>query len=192
MMFLIISLTALPLLTYTEHVLNFWLKEVPPNTIIFVQLVIVHLVIRSPETGIDILFAAYNKMRDYQILQSSILFLSLPLAYVLLKNGYPLYWAFISMIWIELFTLISVVLCASKKLGFPLGKYTKEFFIRATILSIQLCVIGFIFNRFVLSNNILLIMAFSIIEVAIAFGIATMYYISHDEKKILISLIHRI
>lgn len=191
MMFLIISLTALPLLTYTEQILFFWLKEVPPNTVIFVQLVVVHLVIRSPETGIDILFAAYNKMRDYQIVQSSILFLSLPLAYVLLKNGYPLYWAFIGMIWIELFTLISVVLCASKKMVFPLGKYTKEFFIRAIILSIQLCIIGFIFNRFIPSNNILEVMICSIIEVSIALGTATICYMSHNEKKILISLIHK-
>lgn len=190
-MFLMISLTALPILVYTEQILDIWLKEVPEYTVIFVQLVMIHMVIRSPQMGIDLLFSSYNKMRNYQIVQSVLLFLSLPLSYVFLKLGFPVYWAFIAMCVVEFVALFGVVICASMDLGFSLENYCKDFVFTSLVLSSLLAVVGLAFNKYVIPSNYWMTLVYCVFVVAVGVGISYMIYLSKEEKNLLRSFIDK-
>lgn len=190
-MFLMVSLTALPILVYTEQILDIWLVNVPDYTVIFVQLVMIHVIIRSPQTGIDLLFSSYGKMRNYQIVQSIVLFLALPLAYILLKVGLPVDWAFIGMCIIELLTLIAIVICSAKELGFSIKNYVKYFVADSIILSVVFTFVGFVFYKFIIPSNALLLLVYSALVVVVGLVLSYIIYLSKQEKSLIKSFIKK-
>lgn len=190
-MFLMVSLTALPIIIYTQPILNFWLVKVPEYSVIFVQLVMLHIVIRSPQTGIDLLFSSYGKMRTYQIVQSVVLFLSLPLSYILLKIGFPIYWAFISMCIVELVTLIAIVVCASREMGLKLLYYLKNFVNRTLLITAVFCIVGWLFYRFLSTSNIWVVIMYSGILVCLGAILAYYLYLTKSEKALVKSFVNK-
>lgn len=190
-MFLMVSLTALPIIIYTQPILDFWLVEVPEYSVIFVQLVMLHIVIRSPQTGIDLLFSSYGKMRTYQIVQSVVLFLSLPLSYILLKIGLPIYWAFISMCIVELVTLIAIVVCASREMGLKLLYYLKNFVNRTLLITVVFCIVGWLFYRFLSTSNIWVVIIYSGILFFLGSVLAYYLYLTKSEKALVKSFVNK-
>lgn len=190
--FLIIALTSLPIVVYAEQILNFWLVEIPEYSVIFVQLVMVHIVIRSPQAAIDLLFSAYGEMKHYQIVQSFSLFLSLPLSFILLKIGFPLYWAFISMCVAEAITLIGILICAKKKIGFLLTNYIKHFCVMAVLASASFSMIGILFRSFVVPSSIVSLLICMLTIVVLGALIAYFFFLNKEEKELVKLFIDRI
>lgn len=190
-MFLIVSITALPIIIYAQPILNLWLVKVPEYSVIFVQLIMLHIVIRSPQTGIDLLFSSYGKMKIYQIVQSIILFLSLPLSYIFLKIGLPIYWAFISMCIVELITLIAIVVCASKEMELKLSYYCKNFVNRTLLLAVVFCIVGWLFYRFLSTSNIWLVIMYSSFLVGLEAILAYYLYLTKPEKILVKSFVNK-
>ena len=184
-MFLMVSLTVLPILVYTEQILDIWLVDVPDYTVAFVQLVMIHMVIRSPQTGIDLLFSSYGKMRNYQIVQSIILLGALPLAYILLRANLSVNWAFIGMCIIELFALVAIVICAAKELGFSIINYIQNFVIGSITLSAVFTFIGFVFYKFIIPSNALMVLVSSVLLVIVGLSLSYIMYLSKQEKALI-------
>ncbi len=92
-------LPSLPILLETHFLLQAWLGTVPPYTVIFCQLMIVDALIASLNAGIPAVVQATGKIKYFQIILSTTSLMSLPIAYLLFKAGYPPYsiqFAFIS------------------------------------------------------------------------------------------------
>src|SRR5690606_12135189 len=86
--FFLMFLLAHPVFFFTNTILTVWLDVVPPSTVIFVQLIAVFLTVRVFHNPLDSLFKATGEIKRYQIIESSVLFLNLPISYVLLKFGF--------------------------------------------------------------------------------------------------------
>lgn len=92
-------LPSLPILLETQFLLHAWLGTVPPYTVIFCQLMIIDALIDSLNAGIPAVVQATGKIKYFQIILSTTSLMSLPIAYLLFKAGYPPYsiqFAFIS------------------------------------------------------------------------------------------------
>lgn len=87
--FFLMMLPSLPILLETNYLLTLWLGEIPPDTVIFSQLMIVNALLSSLFSGLPALIQATGKIKYFQIIGSAISLLSLPLSWVLFKNGYP-------------------------------------------------------------------------------------------------------
>ncbi len=185
LMYVAVVLTALPIICYTDQIMDLWLVDVPEYTTVFVQIVLIQMVIRAPQSAIDMLFASYDKMKKYQIVQSIFLFTSLPLSYILLKLGLPLYWAFISMCISELITLIAIVICAHQVLGFSIAKYLNEFVMPSIISIIQLIIVGYIFYRFIVPSSVVLLLAYIAILLVVGFVDVYFLYFNKEEKVLI-------
>lgn len=190
-MYLMISLVVLPLLVYTRQIMEIWLVDVPEYSVIFVQLIMIQTIIRSPQIAIDILFSSYGKMKRYQIVQSISLFLSLPLSYIFLKIGLPIYWAFISMCIIEVLTIFNILVCANKVLGLSIKQYFSEFYSQTIISVIQLVLIGLLFYFFVVPTNPISVLLYSTLIVIVSAVISYFTYLTKDEKNLLLSFLNK-
>lgn len=188
--FLLVALTALPIIVYSEQILNVWLIEVPENAVVFVQLVMIHLVIRTPQSAIDLLFSSYAKMKWYQIVQSISLFLSLPLSYIFLKIGLPLYWAFISMCIIEFITLIAIIICARKVFGFSIKNYFTSFGGMALCSSILFLFLGFLFFKMLMPSSLLSLIVDVALLVSISVFLSYVFLLNREERHLVKSLIN--
>lgn len=191
LMYLALLLVAMPLIVYTEYILDLWLIEIPEGTVLFVRLVMVHLIIRAPQSAIDLLFASLDKMKKYQIVQSISLFMSLPLSYVLLKIGLPVYWAFISMCIVEAITLFAIVNCAKVEVGFNVYEYWNQF-LKMELISIPIfTILGFIVYKTLIPFNLLTFALFFSLLVILEVMLTYILFLSLDEKNYVKSIINK-
>ena len=87
--FYLMLFPALPILLETDFILKLWLGDLPPYTVLFCRLIITNAVIDSLMTGISSLILATGKVKIFMIVGGIISLISLPIAYILFKTGYP-------------------------------------------------------------------------------------------------------
>ena len=72
-----------------ETLLSIWLKEIPDDAVLFSQVMLFSLLVRSFGSGIDGLIQATGKVKWYQIIQSTLLVIAIPLSIFLFMKGFP-------------------------------------------------------------------------------------------------------
>jgi len=98
------SIIAIPVIIETPYLLSIWLKETPEYAVIFIRLTLINLFISKFTFEITNAIRAVGKIRNFQVVETLILILNLPVAYYLFKRGYtPEYIYFVSIF----FTLIT-------------------------------------------------------------------------------------
>lgn len=90
--FLMMLFASSPFLVRPEWLLNLWLGEAPPYSIIFLRLMIVDNLIMSLNTGISNLIFASGKIKMYQLTTSILNLFSVLLGFIVLKMGSPAFY----------------------------------------------------------------------------------------------------
>ena len=80
-----------PLMLNIDFLLNIWLVTPPKLTATFLYYIIIYSLIDAISAPLWNAVHATGKIRVHQILMSSIKILNIPIGYILLKNGYPIY-----------------------------------------------------------------------------------------------------
>ena len=121
---LALCLFAVPLILLMPEVLQLWLKDnIPPYTIELSICILILSILYQFSMGIMSSIQAVGKIRNYQITMGGIILMNIPLAYVVLKLGFPVYYATIVYVLLEFVSLI-VRICMGKKLvGMPPAQY---------------------------------------------------------------------
>lgn len=89
--FFLMLFPALPFILQTEFILNLWLKEVPSYAAIFSRLMIIDALIGCLGAGIPALIQATGKIKYFQLINSGLSLISLPIAFICFKLGAPPY-----------------------------------------------------------------------------------------------------
>ena len=85
----ILLLLSLPVIVNTPYILKLWLGEVPEHTVSFVRLVLIFAMSESLANPLITAMLATGRIRNYQLVVGGLQMLNLPLAYMLLRLGYP-------------------------------------------------------------------------------------------------------
>lgn len=167
--FFLMLMPSLPILLETNYLLTLWLGKVPEFTMVFCQLMIINALIDSLLSGIPAAIHATGKIKYFQIILSITSLISLPIAYILFKIGFPP--ASILVIYIVT-SLINVIFC--QILLKKLINFDVKYFMRISYLKI-LYVLAFVSPLFLIRNlfndglpRFLLLSFFSIIWFLIA------------------------
>lgn len=96
--FSLMFLCSLPFFIMPEILIKLWIGYVPDYVITFTQLLIIDKLIGALNAGTPELIFAIGKIKWYQIIESTIHFLSLIIGYILISNGFNQYSLFISFI----------------------------------------------------------------------------------------------
>lgn len=99
--FFLFAFFAIPCLFEMPYILKFWLKNVPDFTVIFCRLILVGMMINQLTIGLQSGLQATGNIKRYQIVVGITLLLNLPVAYGLLKLGFPPYSVLVSYVLIE-------------------------------------------------------------------------------------------
>lgn len=98
--FFMMAILAIPCIFEMKAILTFWLKTVPDYTVVFCQLSLINICANQLTIGLQSAIQAVGKVKVYQIIVGSTLLLNLPIAYILLRTGFPPY----SVMWISIAT----------------------------------------------------------------------------------------
>lgn len=176
--FFLILLLVSPILLNTEYILILWLNEVPEYTIVFVQLALIGILIDSLSGTLMTGAQATGKIKWYQIIVGTLIFLNLPISYFALKSGLNASITFIISIIISILSLMFRLFFLKNILNFNINKYFTTVLIRVILISIFLYMFFDLLQYYVISINVFneflidtFLIEFLIIGLIMLFGI---------------------
>lgn len=175
----------LPLILETDFIINLWLKDVPPNTIIFIRILLISTIINSISSGIPSIIHASNNIRSFQIITSLLVLLGIPFSFILFENQFPP--ETLSFIFLIISLLNTIIVLFFMKIRF---KMTFEViftnFFRYILKVVLLILPGLLIIKFFsISSSLvtLVILTIYVVLVILSFGL------SSQEKNNLIKIL---
>lgn len=98
---------AVPIFFNVEPLLILWLKKIPEGTGIFARLVMVYLIIEGMSRPMITAKNATGEIRNYQLVVGGILLFTIPLSYVFLKCGLPIYFSYVAIVITSVFAFFA-------------------------------------------------------------------------------------
>lgn len=114
---------ALPVMLHIDGILAIWLKDVPSYTNIFTIWVLVFSLVNTTNNPIWTLALAIGKLKWYIIIGSSVFLLTFPIAYIVLKMGYPPVSVFVVSTIVRAIYVLVVLLVIKRYIVFSLWDY---------------------------------------------------------------------
>lgn len=139
--FLMLLMLSLPVAVEAPFILDLWLKEVPEYTVVFLRIVLLTTLIDSLSNSLITSMHASGKVRDYQIVVGGLSLLTLPVAYVCFKIGYPPQVA----MWVS--AAVAVVchfarqLLLRRTINFPMGAFLRKVSLRVVLITVLSAVV---------------------------------------------------
>jgi len=124
--FYLLFIFVLPIMLETTFILKVWLIEPPQFSVLFIRLVVLASLIDSMGYPLSTAINATGKVKFYQIITGGLLILTLPIAYIFLKIGYPPESTMIITIIISVAAQISRIVFMKILLNISVRQYFKE------------------------------------------------------------------
>lgn len=121
--FFVEVLVSIPFLYQTHNILSIWLKEVPPYTVMFVQLMVIESMFNVLGSGFNTLSLALGKIKDTQIYGRLITLSVLPLSYLVLHITQKPFLPMLISVGLTLAYSLFLVYITNKYLHFGLRYY---------------------------------------------------------------------
>ena len=144
--FLLMLLPVFPLFMEMDFVLEIWLKEVPADTSLFCKLTLLEGLIWCFGAGIPTLINATGRIKNYQIVAYTLIFMGLPISLVLYKLGFDAY--VICVVYCILTLLVSFVKLyfIRQLLNVDIKIFFQKSYIRIVLISLPLLLAYLIYN----------------------------------------------
>lgn len=146
--FFLLFVMVLPLIFNTKLVLNLWLNELPSNSIIFTQLILINILIDTFSTPLMTSAHATGKIKKYQIIVGILLLLNLPITYFFFESDYSANFAFYTSILISFMLLFVRFAIISPLIQLRLSNFLKSVIFKIIPFVIISLPLAFLVNRF--------------------------------------------
>lgn len=177
---LALCLIAIPLIIEMDDVLQIWLQgDIPASTLELSRCILILSICYQFSSGLMSAIQATGKIREYQITMGLFILSNIPIAYFLLKYGYPIYYVTIGFIVIEIISLIIRILMAKHLTGLMPRLYFTQV-IYPVFLIIVVSVIACLIPYFIIDN-----MYVRLLIVCLTYGITylvMMWIVALDEE----------
>jgi len=131
--FFLFFILSFPIILNTDYILNLWLTVVPEHTVIFIQLAFFYLMIDSISYSLIIAVQATGRIKNYQIIIGTLIFLSLPISYLVLKLGGRPESVYYVLISVTFLTLVFRMFFVKNLLGFKPMVFMKNVILPITL-----------------------------------------------------------
>lgn len=188
--FFLLFIIAFPLILNMDFVLNLWLVDVPQYTAIFSKLILCFFLIEALSAPLWMFVQATGRIRNYQILIGILIFLNFPLAYLVLKYEFPVYYVWIARIIVNVIVFSARCIYMKNNYEFPLNQYCiKVLFPIATVTIITIPCSILVWNiidgywpQFLLSCLFTVMFTLTVIYIG---------GLTHNEKKFVAELVRK-
>ena len=185
--FILIWIFALPIILEIQYILHLWLVEVPPYSPFFIRLSFVAVLVNVMGTPFWIATTSTGKIKKFEIVSNSILFMSLPLSYIALKLGGSPIMVYIVDVSIVILKVLSQIIIASSLVKLPKLIFFKKVFVSCVfVISISSIIPLSLYYLMPQSFlRLILISIFSVISVVfLTYHILTPYEKGFVDEKI--------
>ena len=127
--FFLMLVISLPVIIEAPYILGLWLKEVPPDTVTFLRIIICTSLIYTMAQPIMTANGATGEIRMYYIVCGTMLILIMPISYVVLRMGCPAYSVFVVHFVVESATQMLRLLMVRQRLQMPISEYVRKVYV---------------------------------------------------------------
>ena len=132
---LALALFAIPLIIEMPDVLRIWLKaNIPPYTMELSRYILLMTILYQYSVGIMSAIQAVGNIKNYQITMGCIVLLNVPMAYVVISAGLPVYYVTIGYVAFEALSLTVRVFMAKGLVNMRPSEYMKDVVIPTLII----------------------------------------------------------
>ena len=175
--FFLLFLLSLPVFLEADYLISVWLVEVPPMTVLFLRLIIIHTLIRSPSRPIITGVHATGDVRFLNLTSGLLVcILYLPSIYVFYKIGMPVWFCFVTLFSLDLVCDYIEALALKRRVMFSLADYFKSVYLKSILaltpaVMLSILPICFLPQNFARCAITCLLCAFSTLVSVYCFGI---------------------
>ncbi len=171
---------SLPVIIEAPYVLQLWLMQVPEYTAIFLRLVLITALIDSLSGPLIASMHASGRVRNYQIVVGGISLLTLPIAYLFFKLGYPPYIAMMISLAISVCCHFVRLILLNYTIQLPI----RSFLCKVTFKAFLISFLSLIMPLFLYYNMESSFLSFFLIcIVAITSSLFVSFFIGLDRKE---------
>ena len=146
---ILMSIFILPLIWGAESVLNLWLGNIAPYTVIFMQLSLVIAFIDSLAHPLVTALQAVGKIKKFQIVVSIIMMSNIPIAWIWLYFGGQPYSVMFVLILTAVVALISRLLLLHEQISFSYSEYLRTVIIPViSVLGVSSVAVYYLYKLF--------------------------------------------
>jgi O-antigen/teichoic acid export membrane protein len=187
--FYLLFILTTPIFLNTDYILKLWLKTVPEYTPLFVNLSLINILIEILGFSLIVGIQAKGKIKQFQIVLGTLVFLNLPISYLILKMGGQPYSVFLVLIIISVFALICRLFFVKKLLGFATLNFVKSVLVPVGLV-VVFTLIGHLtlskfFNFETNADNIHELFLITIFDFLLIVFLVFLLGVNREEKKIL-------
>lgn len=181
-----------PISMNMDYILRIWLKNVPPHTSEFAIFMLIYALLETLSAPMWMTVQATGKIRNYQLVISSLMFMNIILSYVFLKMGYPPSVVLIIKCLLDVSYLTARLCFMHKMINFPVRQYLTEVISHVGAITIICTIVVAVINMYISQDLPRLFWGTSIFMVVYC---ASVYYIAltgNERSKITKYLLTRI
>jgi O-antigen/teichoic acid export membrane protein len=180
--FFIMFLIASPIIFNVDYVLELWLKNSPSYTSIFVVLSLINILIDTISGPLMVAAQAQGNIKWYQIVIGTLIFLCLPLSYLLLKLYNEPKLIFFLIIVVNLLSLILRMIFLKYLMNFNISDFLKNVLLKIVIvISLFLIIFYLVINNIKSDSDFILFILKSMAIVVV--NLVLFYFIGIDKAE---------
>lgn len=187
--FFLLLILVLPVYLNAEFILTKWLKILPDYTVIFVKLTLIYILIDSISYSLMVAVQATGKVKIYQIVIGTFIFLNLPISYLALKLGEKPQSVFIVLIAITFLTLALRMFFVEKLLKIKPVFFLQKVIVPIFTVSTLLSVVFWLLKDFLTADSFIKFLVDSIIYIAITLSFIAFMGFDKIERRFVITFI---
>lgn len=178
--FYLLFMMVLPLMLETNIVMTIWLNVVPENTVIFLRIMMCCILLWTFSNPMCEVAYAVGNIKRLNIICSSIVILALPATWIALKMGAPAYWAFLFILFFEVFSQIARMYILRTLIKFSIRKFSKEVYFKTFYVALVASILPVLLH-ILMEPNIIRVFVISVLSVVSV--VMTAYYLGMTKEE---------
>lgn len=187
--FLLLSVLAIPAILYMDVILDLWLVQVPEYTSMFCKMIVLAVLIDLTTLNLNTANQAIGNVKIYSICINTIKIITLPVSYLVLKNGTDPFMVMVVYVALEALCAASRVVFLHININLSIKSYLINVFAVIAFIAIVNSLICYLLTQYLYGWRIL----FVFFNSAIITGLLTCVIgLKPDEKSVLLGVINKI
>lgn len=182
--FFLMFILAFPIMNYCKEYLTIWLKDVPDYSSEFCVYTMLFLIVDAVAAPLWITIQATGNIKRYQTIVSLLVITNLPVSWLLLSQGFPPTYVYISRFVINVIALTYRFFYVNRIIKFDIRVYLKSFILPVLSIVIIACII----SRLLKNYDLHFIIGSIILGIAIFVSIMILG-LNKNERIFIVSLI---
>ena len=180
--FFLLAIIIIPVIVRSDYILSIWLVEVPENTGVFLQLILLMALINSMYGPISTAVLATGRIKTYQIIVALIMCLDVPLSFIALRLGAAPSFVFIIGIVSAFVALIARLILLNKMVTINIKSFVLTIILKNVLLFCIMFSLPMVVNRYI-SNSFLGLVSITFISILWSLIVVFTFGINKEERK---------